>query len=87
MGTAPKGKPYPWQAGPFEHEEAEQMATPGRAALAGIQETGLDLWQVPRQDSARNTYGLRTWSGPESNSLPPQIDSKQLDPFASRATN
>ncbi|PMD62018.1 uncharacterized protein K444DRAFT_360747 [Hyaloscypha bicolor E] len=28
-----------------------------------------------------------TWSGPESSSFPPQMDSKQLDPFASRETS
>lgn len=55
------------RAGPFVHEEAEPMVRPGRAALAGIQgKLGVDLWQVPRQDSACNKYMLRTWSGPES---------------------
>lgn len=57
------------QSRTFVHEEAEQMVTSGRAALAGLQKTGLDLWQVPRQDSVRHTYGLRIWSGPESNRI------------------
>ena len=51
------------------------MARSRRAALTGIQEReqvlGVDLWQVPWQDSARNTYALGTWSGPEAPRLPP----------------
>jgi hypothetical protein len=38
------------------------MVRPGRVALAGIQERGqalgVDLWQVPRRDSARSTHTL-----------------------------
>jgi hypothetical protein len=58
-----------------------------RAALAGMEERGqvlgVDLWQVPRQDSARNTYALE--HGPaqsrEINWASSTSDMKELDNF------
>jgi hypothetical protein len=50
------------RVGPFEHKQAQLMARPRQAALARIQERGqvleVDLLQIPRQNSARNTYAL-----------------------------
>jgi hypothetical protein len=55
-------------------EQVQPMARPGPAAFAGIQERGqvlgTDLWQIPRQDSARKCTRW-TWSGPESSRLTP----------------
>jgi hypothetical protein len=46
----------------FERGRAEPMVRPGRAALADLQKRGhalgVDLWQVPQQDSAHNTHAL-----------------------------
>jgi hypothetical protein len=75
----------------FWTSTAGPMDRPGRAVLAGIQERGqilgVDLWQVPWQDSALSTHALEHGPGPEPSSLTPQMDRKQLDPFASRETN
>jgi hypothetical protein len=66
------------------------MVRPERAALAGIQERrqalGVDLWQVPWQDLARNTHALEHSPTKSQIASPPQMDSKQLDSFASRET-
>jgi hypothetical protein len=64
---------------------------PRRAALTGIPERGqvlgVDLLQVPKQDSARNTYSLERDPTQRRLDFFAQVDSKQLDLFASRETN
>jgi len=73
------------RAGLLEYEQAQPMVRPRRAALVGIQERGqvlgVDLWQVPRQYSARSTYALEHDPAPRRLGFPPPMDSKQLRPL------
>jgi hypothetical protein len=85
------------RAGQFEHEQAQPMVRPRRAALAGIQERGqvlgVDLPQIPRQDSARNTYALEHDTAQRRVDFLPQVDRQRLKPcvptcpLASAGTN
>jgi len=60
-------------------DEAYPIARLRRAVLAGIQERrqvlGVDLWQVPRQGSARNTYALEHGPAPRRIGFLAQVDS------------
>jgi hypothetical protein len=79
------------------HEQAQPMVRSGRAALTGIQERGqvlgMDLWQVPRQDSTRNTYALEHGLAQRRLDFLQQVDRQQLKlcvptcPLASVGTN
>jgi hypothetical protein len=60
---------------PFEHELAEPMVRPGRAALAGIQENWEWIFgKFPGQDSARNTYALEHDPAQRRVGFLPQVD-------------
>lgn len=58
-----------------EHEQAQPMAKLGRPTLIGIQERwqvlGINLWQVRRQASTRNTCALKHGLAQEATGLPP----------------
>jgi hypothetical protein len=70
------------EAEPFEHEDEYPMVRLRRAALAGVQEggqvLGLDLRQVPRQDSACNTHTLEHGTAQRRLGFLPRVDRQQL---------
>ena len=66
----------------FKYEDEYPMGCHRRAALAGVQEggqvLGLDLRQVPRQDSGRSTHALDHGTAQSQMSFLSQVDRRRL---------